>query len=198
MDLHMDMIPPLSGIQLPASSFGSSCLAALFVVRVFTMIVTAKTIWKDDLDDLFCNSTQVGCSRECYTEFSVLSPFNFFALQTVFVTTLLICKKNLRRYHISNQTACNYLSMLSRILTEGMFLVLWHVIYPSLLRKSAFNCDIFPCEPTVVCTMLGNRQKNAFSVFMYICSLACILMCVIEMFTLAKKNIRSLNYIQVF
>ncbi|XP_072100185.1 gap junction beta-5 protein-like isoform X2 [Mobula birostris] len=201
MDLDMETIPTfLSGSQPPVSFLGRNGLATLFVVRLFAMIVTAETIWKDDLHDLFCNSTQVGCRQECYNEFSVLTPFIFFALQTIFVTTLLIavsCSKNLRQYHNSGQVDSNCLSMLSRVLTEGMFLVLWHAIYPGLSRKSAFKCDRFPCEPTVVCTMLGNRQKNAFSMFMYMCSLVCILICMIEIFTLAKKRAKSITKIQV-
>ncbi|XP_069784204.1 gap junction beta-2 protein-like [Narcine bancroftii] len=180
MDLDMEMILTfLSGTQPPVSSLVRNSLASLFAFRLFTIIVTAETVWRNDLQDLFCNSTHTGCRHQCYNNFSTLSPFTLFTLQTIFITTLLFIVKFLQR-QAWGRIANGIFNMFSRILIEGFFLLLWHLIHPGLLRQSAFKCNTYPCEETVICNMRGNREKNIFSVIMYLCSFACIVICANE------------------
>ncbi|XP_055514927.1 gap junction beta-2 protein-like [Leucoraja erinacea] len=184
MELDIEMICTLlSGSQPRTPIYVKSSLALLFVVRLIIMIVTAKTTWNDDLGDLICNSTRVGCRYECYNNYSIISPFNLFALQLIFIISLLIAVAFLQNPRQPIDISCspaNSYCMLARMVIEGAFLVLWPAIYHGLLRQPNFKCDTNPCEQTVVCTMLQNQQKNAFVVVMYICSLACLFICATE------------------
>ncbi|XP_078279706.1 gap junction beta-2 protein-like [Rhinoraja longicauda] len=179
LDIGM-IITFLSGTQPHTPFCVKSSLALLFAVRFVIIIVTAGTVWNDDLGDLICNSTRVGCRHECYNSFSIISPFNLFALQLILVITLLFAVAFLQNARQPRDISCLPDSMLARMLTEGAFLILWHVICPGLLRQPNFKCDANPCEQIVVCTMLQSKQKNAFAVVMYICSLACLFICTTE------------------
>ncbi|XP_041061224.1 gap junction beta-1 protein-like [Carcharodon carcharias] len=187
----------LSGTGLHISS-GTRTWLALLAIRIFAVIIGAKTIWEDDLQDLACNSTQVGCHYQCYTELSPMSPFTLFSLQITFIFTLswtniLYNKSNLRqlRCNFVQPTdihwKINFLITLAKLLTEGIFLFFHYMLYPSLLRQHVFKCDITPCEKTVVCIMLKSRQKDAFVIFMYTCSLASVLMETIKTYYLVGK-----------
>ncbi|XP_038634197.1 gap junction beta-1 protein-like [Scyliorhinus canicula] len=189
----------LSGTGSHVSSCVRTWLALLFIMRLFAVIITAKTVWEDDMQDLSCNSTQVGCRQQCYTELSPLSPFTLFTLQIVFLSTLsmtnfLYNRHSLRQARDNFIQAANetrwkigFLNMLAKILTEGIFLFLQHMLYPGLLRQHRFRCDITPCEEAVVCIMLKSQQKDAFVIFMYTCSFASVLIEVIEIYSSVGK-----------
>ncbi|XP_078054142.1 gap junction beta-1 protein-like [Mustelus asterias] len=179
----------LSGTGSHVSSYARTCLALLFIVRLFSVIINAKTVWADDLQDLNCNSSQVGCRHQCYTELSPLSPFTLFTLQIVFLFTLSLTNS---LYQLgANNTFWKILNMLAKILTEGAFLFLQHRLYPGLLRQDVFKCDITPCEEAVVCIMLKSQQKNAFVLFMFTCSFASLLIGVLETYSLIGKIVFS-------
>uniref|UniRef100_UPI00398F4456 gap junction beta-1 protein-like n=1 Tax=Pristiophorus japonicus TaxID=55135 RepID=UPI00398F4456 len=182
----------LSGTGAHISSLARNCLASFFAIRLFAVIVSAETVWNDDLQDLSCNSTQVGCRHQCYTELSPLSPFILFTLQVVFIFTLSLANilyNSWLRDNFSKATKdklwkISFLNMFAKILIEGSFLFLCHMLYPGVLRQRVFQCDITPCEKTVVCTMQKSEQKDAFVMFMYICSFVSMLIDVIEMYSL--------------
>ncbi|XP_078412475.1 gap junction beta-1 protein-like [Cetorhinus maximus] len=188
----------LSGTGSHISSGTRTWLALLFAIRLFAVITGARTIWEDDLQDLTCNSTQVGCHQQCYTELSPMSPFTLFTLQIVFIFTLsltnsLYNRRNLRQLKckfvqpVDVHWKIDFLITLAKLLTEGIFLFFHYMLYPSLLRQHVFKCDITPCEKTVVCTMLKSQQKDAFVIFMYTCSLASVLIGIIKTYYLVGK-----------
>ncbi|XP_067824825.1 gap junction beta-3 protein-like [Heptranchias perlo] len=193
----MEMIMAvLSGTGADVSPHTRICLASFFAIRLFTFVISAETIWEDDLQDLSCNSTQVGCRHQCYTKLSPLSPFILFTLQIIFIVTLSLVRTlyNIDRLRDNfNQAANNqrwkisFLNMLAKILIEGSFLYLCNTLYPGGQRQHTFKCDLTPCEQIVVCTMLKSKQKDAFMILMYTCSFACVLISVIEMYSLWKK-----------
>ncbi|XP_072449694.1 gap junction beta-5 protein-like isoform X2 [Chiloscyllium punctatum] len=178
----------LSGTGAHASPRVKNSLALIFGIRFLVVIINTFTIWKDDLLDLQCNSTWVGCRHQCYNEFSPLSPFTLFTLQLVFIFTLSMANYLYNSLYASEgrEWKTGFINMLAKILIEGFFLFLHHMLYPNILRPHMFECHITPCEKTVVCVMLKSQQKDVFVMFMYICSFASLLLGVRDILFIGK------------
>ncbi|XP_043576677.1 gap junction beta-5 protein-like [Chiloscyllium plagiosum] len=194
-ELQMDSVTQmtltlLSGTGAYASPRVKNSLALIFGIRFLVVIINTFTIWKDDLLDLQCNSTRVGCRHQCYTEFSPLSPFTLFTLQLVFIFTLSMANYLYNSLYASEgrEWKTGFINMLAKILIEGFFLFLHHMLYPNILRPHMFECHITPCEKTVVCVMLKSQQKDVFVMFMYTCSFASLLLGVREIYSSVAKH----------
>ncbi|XP_048469890.1 gap junction beta-5 protein-like [Rhincodon typus] len=174
------------------SSCARNYLALVFGIRSLVVITNTFTIWKDDFLDLKCNSTRVGCHHQCYTQFSPMSPFILFILQIVFIFTLSMANYLYNRDSLyvsqNKEWKTGFINMLAKILIEGFFLFLHHMLYPNILRPHIFECHITPCEKTVVCTMLKSQQKDVFVMWMYICSCASLLIGVREIYSSVAKH----------
>ncbi|XP_067871983.1 gap junction beta-1 protein-like [Heterodontus francisci] len=175
----------LSGTGSHVSSCTRNGLASFFAIRLFAVIISTNTVWEDDLQDLTCNSTQVGCHHQCYTELSPLSPFTLFTLQIVCIFTLALANSLYNGgspRQLRHNFKISFPSMLGKIFIEAIFLFWHHMLYPNVLRQRTFKCAITPCEKTVFCTMLKSQQKNVFVMFMYTCSFASLLIGVRDVF----------------
>eukprot|EP00062_Callorhinchus_milii_P013529 gi/632961727/ref/XP_007896921.1/ PREDICTED: gap junction beta-5 protein-like [Callorhinchus milii] len=160
-------------------------LSFLFTLRLLVLVLGERIAWKDDLSDLVCNSTRVGCHSECYNQFSPLSPLTLCSLQMIFLCVFSLANLWYFRDITYRQLRC--CSLFAKGLIEGAFLFTCVQLYSGIFRPSSFQCNLAPCEQPVTCHLLKSRLKDDFVLLMVSASLASLSICVLAVCLLLGK-----------
>ncbi|XP_015273735.1 PREDICTED: gap junction beta-6 protein-like [Gekko japonicus] len=175
----------LSGTTALAPRLGRAGLSILMAVRLAALALGARSLWRDEMDDLACNSS-ASCRLACFDAAFPVSPFTLFLLQAAFVSAHgLACSLLWRPPDCqgkgwlrdkTQQLRLHSLSLLARILLEGIFLMTFHALYaryPQTLHCPASTL----CPDTVVCTIQNAQWKDAFDLFVAGTSWASVAVC---------------------
>ncbi|XP_048353742.1 gap junction beta-3 protein-like [Sphaerodactylus townsendi] len=170
-DVLLQLFSGTTGLAPPLARAGLSILMA---VRLAALAVGTRSLWRDEMGDLICNST-ASCRLVCFDASFPVSPFTLFLLQAAFVSAHGLACSFLWRPPDSQgkgwlcrktqQLRLHVLAVLARMLLEGIFLVTFHALYghyPQLLRCPASKL----CPNIVVCAIQNARWKDAFDFFM--------------------------------
>ncbi|KAM9112313.1 gap junction beta-2 protein-like [Pangshura tecta] len=183
----------LSGTSAHAPRLCRAGLAGVFTLRLSALVVGARTLWWDEVGDLACNASAESCRRTCFDAAFPVSPFSLFALQLAVIFSHALASS----WHFrprgegmgswlqptlqgkQQQLWLHLGSLLAKAVLEGVFLVMFHMLYshfPVLVQ-----CPPSPCPPAVTCAILNAREKDAFNHFMAGSSWACLLLSLLGM-----------------
>nr|XP_033812653.1 gap junction beta-2 protein-like [Geotrypetes seraphini]XP_033812654.1 gap junction beta-2 protein-like [Geotrypetes seraphini]XP_033812655.1 gap junction beta-2 protein-like [Geotrypetes seraphini] len=191
----------LSGMSIQASRLGRTCLALFFFTRLGFLVVGAKTLYKNEEGDFVCNSSLQSCSSVCFNSYSPISPFNLFTLQVVVLFTHALTVASHFRHNSQAKSTWlqsrlrsrlgldkqHFLSILAKAMIEGIFVVTFYKIFDALQRPAAIQCDAIPCENLITCTVQKAGAKNGFNLCMNIMALACLFVCLNELYLTGLK-----------
>ncbi|XP_068127323.1 gap junction beta-1 protein-like [Hyperolius riggenbachi] len=192
----------LSGTSSLTSRLSRVCLVVLFCVRCGLLLVGCRTIWQDEEKNFICNSTRILCKPSCFDEFSPISSFNLFSLQTVALVTHAMCVAFLTRsgYQAKEgwlhaqlrrktvQMKLHILGLISRILIEGLFILTFYKVTEGFIHRRTIHCHTAMCEPFVFCTDINSTIKNVFSLCMCAASAASVMICAWELLNCLPSN----------
>ncbi|XP_054835592.1 gap junction beta-2 protein-like [Eublepharis macularius] len=185
----------LSGTSMLAPRLGRAGLSILTTARLAALAMGTKSLWRDELGDLFCNST-TSCRLTCFDSAFPVSPFSLFLLQSAFTSAhgLACCflwrlpnsqgKSAWQKGWLLNRTRqlqLHALGVLARIFLEGIFLAVFHSLYgryPQGLRCPASTS----CPNTVQCTIQKAQGKDAFNLFVAGISWGSIMVCLMVLY----------------
>ncbi|XP_043911352.1 gap junction beta-2 protein-like [Protopterus annectens] len=183
----------LSGTSSYSSPLSRVTLSCAFVMRLTALLTESKVFKKEQ--DFACNSTQRGCQTVCFNTLSPYSAVNLFALQLLFIFSYALAVAVHFRESTLEKSATwfrgplktkygkfrfHILSLFAKCLIEGIFLVTFYQLSDTLLNSGTMNCNLYPCEQLVMCAVLNVTEQVLFSYFMYGLSLACALICIVE------------------
>ncbi|XP_030075635.1 gap junction beta-6 protein [Microcaecilia unicolor] len=190
-----------SGLRMQATRLGTTCLALLFFTRLGLLVVGAKTLYKNEEGDFVCNSSLQSCSSACFNTYSPISPFNLFTLQVVVLFTHALTVASYFQHNSQAKATWlqsrlrsrlgldkqHFLSILAKAMIEGIFIITFYKIYDGFQRPATVQCTTIPCENLVTCTVQKAREKNGFNLCMNTMSVACLFVCLNELYLTGLK-----------
>lgn len=206
----------VSGVNDFSTAFGRIWLSVVFVFRLLVYVVAAERVWGDDQGEFDCNTHQPGCRNVCYDYYFPVSHIRLWALQLIFVTcpSLLVLmhvayREDRERKHREKMGEdCSKLyvhtgkkrgglwwtyliSLLVKAAVDIIFLYVFYRLYPSYTLPRVVKCFIDPCPNIVDCYVSRPAEKNIFTIFMVVSSVACIFLNLCEMAYLICKKCRE-------
>lgn len=185
-----------SGISAQAPHLCQAGLSVLMALRLGALAVGAKTLWRDEIGDLACNSTGERCLLACFDAAFPISPFNLYSLQMASVLThSLACfclfrppdsqgKGSWWQAHLrskSQQLHLHLVNILARILLEGIFVVVFHSLYRSYPQTLYCMPSNF-CPTALLCIVGKSNWKEAFNLFVFGTSWVSVMLCFIALY----------------
>ncbi|XP_020636864.3 gap junction beta-3 protein [Pogona vitticeps] len=186
----------LSGTSVLAPRLCRAGLSVLTAVRLGSLALGAKTLWKDEVADLRCEPPTQGCLLACFDRTFPLSPFNLFLLQMASVGTHAVACALLFRppdcqgkdrsgwglfRSKSHQLSLHWLSLLAKILLEGVFLATFHSLYGRY--PASLSCPpSSSCAETTLCTIQKADRKDAFNLVLAGASWLSVALCFVALY----------------
>ncbi|XP_034973108.1 gap junction beta-1 protein-like [Zootoca vivipara] len=177
-------------------------LALLAAVRLGSLALGARTLWRDEAGDLRCDTGARGCLLACFDAAFPVSPFNLFLLQMASLLThgtacsCVFCPPSCQGKSSWRPgpghgkrwlQQLNWLSLLAKAALEGIFLVAFHGLYARY--PSQLHCPpSTSCPDGVLCTIQQANWKDAFNLFVAGASWASVALCLPGLYTAASET----------
>ncbi|XP_042334811.1 gap junction beta-2 protein-like [Sceloporus undulatus] len=191
----------LSGTSGRAPWLCRTVLSILMVLQFGSLALGAKTLWRDEVADLLCNSSAQNCLLACFDVTFPISPFNLFLLHMAsLVAHSLACaflfhspkyqgkgrwwKGQLRGQ--SQKLWLDGISLLAKVLLEAIFLMVFHSLY-SQYPSWLFCPPSASCPQITICIVQNASWKDAFTLFFVGASWVSVALCLIMLYQTVIK-----------
>ncbi|CAI5799063.1 gap junction beta-5 protein-like [Podarcis lilfordi] len=192
----------LSGTSGQAPRLCRAGLALFAAVRLGSLALGARTLWRDEEGDLHCDTASRGCLSACFDAAFPVSPFNLFLLQMASLLTHgTACSCVFRPPSFQGRSGwrrgpshgkrrlqqLHWHSLLAKAALEGIFLVVFHGLYAHY--PSQLHCPpSVSCPDGVLCTIEQANWKDAFNLFVAGASWASLALCLPGLYSAASET----------
>ncbi|XP_061457816.1 gap junction beta-5 protein-like [Rhineura floridana] len=194
----------LSGTSRQVHRLCRAGLSFLTVLRLGSLALGAKTLWRDEMADLQCNSTSQGCILSCFDKAFPISPFNLFLLQAASLLThgvACACIFHSPRcqgksgwwrgplHGKSHGLRLHWVSLLAKALLEGIFLMAFHGLYSRY--PSGLRCPLsVTCPKAVLCAIQYANWKDTFNLFVAGMTWVSVALCLVALYPAIAETLR--------